>query len=129
MIVTQISVFMENRPGRLKYVLGILSDAGVNLQALSLADSVDFGIARILVGDTEAALKAIREAGLTSTTTRVAQREIPHTPGGLANNIIAPLAEADVNIEYIYAYSEGVSGKAMVVMKVDDLEKAAQVLG
>ena len=129
MIVTQISVFLENRPGRLKYLFEVLSDAGINLRALSLADSADFGIARMIVPDTPATLRVIRGAGLTAATTQVLQMDIPDVPGGLARSVISPLADAGVNIEYTYAYSEGTAERAIVVLKVDDLEKAEQALG
>lgn len=128
MKVTQISVFVENRPGRLMHLLQVLSDAQINLRALSVADTADFGIARVIVSDTEAALQAIKGAGLTARTTEVLQVEIPDIPGGLARTVIAPLAQAGVNIEYTYAYSERPSEKAVVVLKVDDLERAEQAL-
>jgi len=128
MKVTQISVFLENRPGRLAHLLRVLSDAQVNLRALSLADTADFGIARAIVSDTDAAMRAIQAAGLTAATTEVLRVEIPDVPGGLARTVVEPLAQAGVNIEYMYAYSERPSEKAVVVLKVNDLEKAERVL-
>ncbi|MBM4458087.1 MAG: ACT domain-containing protein [Chloroflexi bacterium] len=128
MRVTQISVFLENRPGRLANLLQVLAQAKVNLRALSLADTADFGIARIIVADTAAAMEAIRRAGLTAATTEVLRVEVPDVPGGLENTIVVPLAEAGVNIEYLYAHSGRPSERAEVVLKVDRLEKAEQVL-
>ena len=128
MQVTQISVFLENQPGRLAYLLNVLSDAQVNLQALSVADSADFGIVRLIVADPEAARSAIHGADLTAATTQVLRVEIPDVPGGLVRSVVEPLAHAGVNIEYTYAYSERASDKAVVVLKVDDLETAEQVL-
>jgi hypothetical protein len=128
MNVTQISVFMENRPGRLAYLLQVFSAAQVNLRALSVADSADFGIARVIVNDVDAAIEAIHAAGMTAVTTEVLRVEIPDVPGGLAQAVIEPLADANINIQYSYAFSERPSAKAVVVLKVDDLEKAAQVL-
>jgi hypothetical protein len=128
MRVTQISVFLENRPGRLAHLLQVLAEAKVNLRALSLADTADFGIARIIVADTEAAIAAIHHAGLTAATTSVLRVEVPDVPGGLENAIVIPLAEAGVNIEYLYAHSERPADKAEVIMKVDRLDKAEQVL-
>jgi hypothetical protein len=128
MKVTQISVFLENQPGRLAYLLNVLSDAQVNLQALSVADSADFGLVRLIVSDTDAAMRAIRDADLTAATTRVLRVEIPDVAGGLARSVVEPLAQAGVNIEYTYAYSERTQEKAVVVLKVDDLEKAEQAL-
>jgi hypothetical protein len=128
MKVTQISVFLENQPGRLAHLLNVLSDAQVNLQALSVADSADFGVVRLIVSDTDAAMRVIRDAGLTAVTTKVLRVEIPDVAGGLLRSVMEPLAQAGVNIEYTYAYSERTQDKAVVVLKVDDLEKAEQAL-
>ncbi len=128
MRITQISVFLENRPGRLAYLLQVLGDAGVNLRALSLADTADFGIARMIASDTDAALKAVRQAGLTAATNQVLCVEIPDTPGALAHALVNPLSLAKVNIEYAYAYAGSPAGRATVVMKVDDLDTAERVL-
>jgi hypothetical protein len=121
-------VFLENRPGRLLNLLQVFARAKVNLQALSVADTSDFGIVRVIVADTEAAMRAIRAAGLTASTNEVLRAEIPDSPGGLADSVAAPLAEAGVNIEYIYAYSERAGDGAVVVLKVDDLDKAQAAL-
>jgi hypothetical protein len=128
MRVTQISVFLENRPGRLLRVLEVLAGAKVNLQALSVADTSDFGVVRVIVDDTDAAASALRSDGLTISRTEVLCAEIPDEPGGLANSVVAPLSEAGVNVEYVYAYSQRLSGHAVVVLKVSDLEKAEQAL-
>ncbi len=106
----------------------MLAEAKVNLRALSLADTADFGIARIIVTDTAVAMTAIRHAELTAATTEVLRVEVPDEPGALENTIVVPLAQAGVNIEYLYAHSERPLDKAEVVMKVDKLEKAEQVL-
>jgi hypothetical protein len=128
MKVTQISVFLENRPGRLAHLLQVLAEAKINLRALSLADTADFGIARAIVTDTAAAMKAIHQAGLTAATTDVLRVEVPDVAGGLDKLVVEPLAHAGVNIEYLYAHSERVGEKAVVVMKVDHIEKALQAL-
>lgn len=128
MRATQISVFLENRPGRLLQLLQVFAAADVNLQALSVADSADFGIVRVIVGDAASAMAAIQEAGLTAATNEVLRVEIPDSPGGLANAVIGPLAASGVNVEYIYAYSERAADKAVVVLKVDNIARAEQVL-
>jgi len=128
MKIHQISVFLENRPGRLLHLLQALTAAQVNLRALSVADTADFGIARLVVSDTDAALKAIRQAGLTAATTEVLHVQVPDTPGGLAKAVIGPLAEAGVNVEYVYAFSERLAEQAVVVLKVDDPDRAEEVL-
>ncbi len=124
MNVTQISVFVENQPGRLAYLLNVLSEAGVNLRAMAVADTSEFGIVRVIVDDVDKAFNAIHHAGMTASRTEVLRAEIPDEPGGLAKAIIEPLAEAGVNIEYSYAYSETTETNAIVVLKVDDLQKA-----
>jgi hypothetical protein len=129
MNITHVSVFLENRPGRLAHLLQVLSDAQVNLRALSVADAADFGIVRVIVDDSDAAIRAFHAAGMTTATTQVLRVEIPDVPGGLAKAVIEPLAAAGVNIQYIYAFSEQPLQKAVVVLKVDDLEKAKMVLG
>ena len=129
MRVTQISVFLENRPGRLLQLLQVFADARTNLHALSVADTADFGIVRAIVDNPQAAMRAIQGAGLTAATTDVLRAEIPDTPGGLAQAVIEPLARAGVNVEYIYAYGERPAEKAVVVLKVDDLERAERALG
>lgn len=128
MRVTQISVFMENRPGRLLRVLQVLASAKVNLQALSVADTSDFGVVRVIVDDPDAGVAALRADGLTTSRTEVLCAEIPDEPGGLARAIVGPLAEAGVNVEYVYAYSQWQAGRAVVVMKVNDIEKAEAAL-
>ena len=128
MKATQISVFLENRPGRLLQLLQVFARASVNLQALSVADTADFGIARVMVDDVPAAVQAIQQAGLTAATTEVLRVEVPDEPGGLAKAVIEPLAEAGVNVEYVYAYSQRAGDKAVVVLKVDDLDKAEEAL-
>lgn len=128
MRVTQISVFLENRPGRLAHLLQALAEAKVNLRALSLADTADFGIARLIVADNAAAMAAIRRADLTAATTEVLRIEVSDAPGALENTIVVPLAQAGVNIEYLYAHSERPAEKAEVILKVDRLDKAEQAL-
>lgn len=128
MRVTQISVFLENRPGRLLRVLQVLAGAKVNLQALSVADTSDFGVVRVIVDNSDAAVAALRADSLTVSRTEVLCAEIPDEPGGLANAVVGPLAEAGVNVEYVYAYSQRLGQRAIVVLKVSDLEKAERAL-
>jgi hypothetical protein len=112
----------------LAHLLQVLSDAQVNLKALTVADSAEFGIVRVVVDDVDKAMRAIRGAGMTAATTEVLRVEIPDVPGGMVKHILQPLAAAGVNIQYTYAYSERAEEKAVVVLKVDDLAKAQQVL-
>lgn len=128
MRVTQVSAFLENRPGRLLYLLNILAEAQVNLIAHNIVDASDFGIVHMLVSDPQRALEAIRAAGLTCSSTTVLSLEVPDKPGAFVEQVLKPLAEAGINIEYSYAYSAPSTGKANIVIKVDDLERAEKAL-
>ena len=128
MKVTQISAFLENRPGRLLYLLNILAEAKVNLVAHNIVDASDFGIVHMLVDEPRRALEAIRAAGLTCAATTVLALAVPDQPGAFVDQVLKPLAEAGVNIEYSYAYSAPGTGKAHVVIKVDDLERGEKAL-
>lgn len=119
----QISVFLENKAGRLYHVTRVLGDAGINIRALSIADTSDFGILRIIVNDPAKAYRILKEADFTVSETEVVAVQVSDSPGGLAG-ILAQMAETGINIEYLYAFL-GTSGKdALVIFKVDDLEKA-----
>lgn len=129
MRVTQVSAFLENRPGRLLYLLNILAEAQVNLIAHNIVDASDFGIVHMLVSDPQRALEAIRAAGLTCSSTAVLSLEIPDKPGAFVEQVLKPLAEAGINnIEYSYAYSAPSTGKANIVIKVDDIDRGERVL-
>jgi hypothetical protein len=128
MLVTQVSAFLENRPGRLLYLLNVLAEAEVNLVAHNIVDASDFGIVHMLVDDPKRASEAIRGAGITCTSTAVLQVEVPNKPGAFVDQVLKPLAEAGVNIEYSYAYSSTCSDQAVIVLKVDDVEAGERVL-
>ncbi len=100
----QISIFLENKAGRLAEVTNILRNANVNIRALSLADTTDFGILRLIVNDNEKAEKALRAEGFTVGKTNVLAIEVDDTPGGL-NDVLDPLTSAGVNVEYMYAFA------------------------
>ena len=125
MKVEQISVFMENKAGRLAQITRVLGDAGVNILALSLADTSDFGILRLIVSDNEKAQAALKEAGFTVGRNEVLAVNVPDRPGGLAD-FLEILKVNEINIEYMYAYRK--SGNAVLVFRFDDLEKAMSVL-
>ena len=103
MKVEQISIFLENRPGALEGVTKIISDAGINIRALSLADTSDFGILRLIVNDVENAWKILKQNGYTVKRTDVVAVEVPDRPGGL-HSILAVLNKKGINVEYMYAY-------------------------
>ncbi|MCD6519738.1 MAG: amino acid-binding protein [Anaerolineae bacterium] len=128
MRVKQLSAFLENRPGRLLYLLNILAEAGINLIAHNIVDASDFGIVHLLVDEPEKALQVIRDAGLVCSLTEVLQVAIPDEPGAFVKRVLEPLAKAGVNIEYSYAYSAPSSKEARIVLKVDDLELGERTL-
>ena len=128
MKITQVSVFLENRPGRLLYLLQLLADANINLIAHNIVDASDFGIIHIIVDDPEGAVATVRGAGLTCSTTPVLQVTVADEPGAFANKVLAPLAKADVNIEYSYTYRAPCAGKAVIILKLDDTEAGARAL-
>ncbi len=128
MRMKQVSVFVENRPGRLKLLLAALDRAGINIRALSIADTADFGIVRMILSDTEKGIEAIKGAGLVARTNEVLVVEIPDRPGGLLHTVAEPLSAAGVNIEYVYAFVDSPLDKARAVLKVGDIEAAERLI-
>lgn len=127
MKVNQISVFLENKSGRLAEVTRTLADNRINIRALSIADTIDYGLLRLIVNDPDAATKALNEQGFTVAKTEVLAIEVPDKPGGLAG-IIDVLAAKELNIEYMYAFV-GRSGKhAIVIFRIDPVDDAIEVL-
>ncbi|GHV11822.1 amino acid-binding protein [Clostridia bacterium] len=128
MIVKQVSVFLENKPGRLAEITGIIAEAGVNIRSLSIADTTNFGILRLIVEDPVKVDTALKKNGMTVSITSVLAVCVEDKPGGLAE-IIAVLDSANVNVEYMYAFvSSDTSSKAYVVMRIEEDAKAQEVL-
>ncbi|MBR6022910.1 MAG: ACT domain-containing protein [Kiritimatiellae bacterium] len=127
MKIKQISVFLENRSGRLAGVLGILAGVGANIRALSLADTNDFGILRLIVDKTDEALAALKEKNFTVRSTDVLAVEVPDRPGGL-QSILQVLSTADVNVEYMYAFVTRKTEKAVVIFRFEDADEALAAL-
>jgi hypothetical protein len=127
MEIKQISVFLENNAGRLGEVTKTLANAGVNIRAISIADTADFGILRLIVNKVDAAVAALNQAGFTTRLTDVAAVEIDDIPGSLAR-IMELFQKGKVNIEYLYASLENKSGKAVVIFKLEDHEKGVQIV-
>ena len=125
MKVEQISIFMENKAGRLAQITRVLGEADVNILALSLADTADFGILRIIVSDNDKAHDALKAEGFTVGRNDVLAIDVPDRPGGLAD-FLEVLKVNEINIEYMYAYRK--SGHAVLIFRFDDLEKAMEVL-
>jgi hypothetical protein len=127
MSVKQISVFLENKKGRLADVTRILSRADVNIRALSLADTADFGVLRIIVNDPEKCLAALKKNSFVAQVTEVLAIEVEDRPGGLGR--ILEILDADgINVEYMYAYVEKTKDNAIVICKIDERERAVGVL-
>src|SRR5512137_2282894 len=127
MKVEQISIFIENKSGRLAEVSSILGDAGVNIRALSLADTSDFGILRLIVNDREKAMTALKGKGFTVSKTEVVAVEVPDQPGGLAS-ILQVLDNELINVEYMYAFVERCGANAVIIFRFDETEKAISTL-
>ncbi len=127
MKVEQISVFIENKAGRLAEVTGTLAKAGVNLRALSLADTTDFGVLRLIVDNNKKAEEALKDAGFTVRITHVVAVEVDDRPGGL-HFILQALTEAGINVEYMYAFVQQSGDKAVMIFRFDQLEAAIAVL-
>lgn len=128
MKVKQVSVFVENQPGRLVAMLEALAAKDINIRALSIAEGADFGIVRMILSDARQGTTALREAGFTVKETTVIQRDMPDRPGSLLETV-SPLAKAGINVEYFYAFIDPTRGKASVVLKVSDPDRAEEVLG
>lgn len=125
MTIKQLSVFLENREGRLDEVLKTLGENDVNIVALSLADTSDYGMLRMIVSDPEKGKEVLKEAGITSMLTNVVALRVPHATGSLSKAMHA-IVEAEINIEYMYAFANG--SDASAVLKSDAPEKVAKVL-
>lgn len=123
MKVKQISLFMENRTGRLADVARTLGGADINIRALSLADTSDFGILRLIVNDVDRALQVLRASGHTAIVTEVIAVEVPDQPGGLAT-VLTALEKAGVNVEYMYAFVEKATDKAVLVFRFENMDDA-----
>lgn len=128
MYIDQISVFIENRPGRLSAITKVLSDNSIDIRALSLADTTNFGILRIIVNDPECAEKVLKENGFTVSKTKVIAVQVDDTPGGL-NSILERLNECAIGVEYAYAFITRNAGGAFVILRIQDNAKAADHLG
>ena len=127
MKIDQISVFLENKSGRLAKVTAVLGEAGINIRALSLADTSDFGILRLIVNDSGKARGVLKENGFTVGKTEVVALEVEDRPGGLAN-ILEMLSSHGINIEYMYAFVERSGEDAIIICRFDETDKAISVL-
>ena len=127
MSVKQISVFLENKPGMLNQMTSILSEHDIDLRALSLAETTDFGIARFIVDNVLETVAILNEAGYINRLTPVVAAEIPDEPGAL-NKVLGIFKENDINLEYMYAILSAEGSNAYMIFKVHDDAKASAAL-
>lgn len=125
--IEQISVFIENTKGRLAEVCGLLGENNINIKALTIAESPEFGILRVVLDKAVEAKKILKEHNFIATSASVVAVEVSDTPGGLAK-ALKVLADNNINLEYMYGFVEKTSEKALMVFKFDNVEKAIDVL-
>ena len=127
MKVDQISIFLENKSGRLAEVTRVLGKAGINIRALSLADTSDFGILRLIVNDSAKAVDVLKTNQFTVSMTQVVAVEVSDRPGGLAH-ILDILEQEKINVEYMYAFVERSSDNAVIIFRFDETDRAIKAL-
>ncbi len=127
MVIHQISVFVENRHGRLAEITGILAENQIDIRALSIADTSDFGILRLIVNDPDKAMAALRAASVTVSKTEVIAVELNDSPGAL-HNILTLLSDNGISVEYVYAFITRKNQDAYVILRVENNDNAIKVL-
>jgi hypothetical protein len=127
MQIEQISVFLENKTGRLSEVTGILAEAKVNIRALALADTSDFGVLRLIVDDNQRAVSVLKENGFTVSSTQVVAAQVRDAPGGL-HYILETLRGAEINVEYMYAYVRHTGKDAVIIFRFDNAADAIDIM-
>lgn len=128
MKVKQISVFLENKSGRLADLTRTLADQKINIRAMCIAETIDYGVLRLIVNDPDAAKTALERSGFTVTTTEVLVVQMPDRPGGLAE-VVEVLSTQGINIEYIYAFVARSVENAFVVFRLEQMDEAIKALG
>lgn len=126
-MIDQISVFLENEVGRLSAFSGTLEEQNINLKAICIADTADFGILRCIVDDPQAAVVALKNKGFTASITKVLGISVGDGPGGL-HHVLDFLTNEGINVDYIYSLVRSADGQAELIFKVDEPENAAKIL-
>lgn len=126
MLINQLSVFMENKEGRLEQVLETLKSENINIHSLSLAETTDYGLVRMIVSEPETARKALKEKGFSAMLTPVLAVDVADEAGQL-QEVLTKITKADINIEYIYSMKAGSKG-ATIIIRTSDLEKTEEIL-
>ncbi len=127
MVLQQVSVFLENKKGRLAEVTRLLGEEKINIRALALADTTDFGVLRLIVNDPLRCFEALRRAGFVAQKTEVIAVEVADQPGGL-HHVLSIFDEHGINIEYMYAFVEKKKDNAVVIFRIDQARKAVETL-
>jgi hypothetical protein len=127
MKITQISIFLENKQGRLSQVCALLGSHGINIRALTIAENDEFGILRLVVDKAEEAVRMLKDNGLVAQMTDIVALEVDDTPGGLAA-ILKVFSENGLNVEYMYGFVEKKTDKALMVFRFDDTDAALKIL-
>ena len=128
MFIKQLSVFVENKSGRLAEITAVLAGAGIDIRALSIADTKDYGIVRFIARDNDRAYEILKQAGFTVGQTELIGVEVEDKPNALAE-VIALLEEENINIEYLYSFVLTNHNSAKILMRVEDTERAVKLLG
>ena len=126
-MVYQISVFLENRAGQFAEITGVLAESGIDLRAISIAETADYGILRMIVDNAEKATALLMQHGYLLSMTPVLVIAVPDQPGGIAP-VLATLAEGNIDIEYMYSLFTHIEGKAYIVFRVSETEKFITLL-
>ncbi len=127
MLIKQVSVFIENKPGRLSEITDVLAKAGIDIRAFSIADTTDFGILRLIVNDPEKALNSLKENMMTVSVTKVIGVRMKDAPGAL-NEVLHILFDKGISVEYAYAFITRKKDNAYVILRVENNEEAIAIL-
>lgn len=127
MIIKQLSIFLENRGGRISEVSSLLGAENINIRALSLADSSDFGVMRLIVDDLDKAIHCLKKNNISTGITSVVAVEVPNRPGGLAE-VMRKIDQAGLDVKYMYSIPEKKHDNAIMIMRFDDAESTAEKL-
>lgn len=127
MNITQLSVFLENKPGRLQHILKVLADRAINIQTLTIAEVSDFGILRMIVNKPDGAYAALKAEHVTCSRTDVLAVALEDTPGAL-HRLVEAFSKRGLNIEYMYAYTDRHGEHSIMIFRFDDIEAAKRAL-
>ena len=126
-MIQQITVFVENRPGRLTHILRVLADHQIDLNGISVADSTDFGLLRLILSDPEKGKEVLKQSGYIVKSSEVMAIDVHDAPGALLQAMDS-LSQQNINVQYMYAFGTKLSAHAMIIIKTDDNHRAAEIL-